>query len=199
MNKGRVVLGITGNMSSGKSTVAKIFEELGAYKISADEIAHFFTSSKTPIRNELNEILGENCLNGDNSFDRKKIAKIVFSNPEKLNLLNQLMHPFIRQKTIDEFENKTGLIVWEAPLLFETNGQEICDFTLTVFMDYENSLIKVKKRDGISEEEFKKRLENQMNIKNKIKLSDFIIENNTTIENLKLKSKEIFDKLLLRI
>jgi dephospho-CoA kinase len=193
--KNKIILGVTGSMSSGKSTVAKIFEELGAKRISADEVAHFFTSKDSPVQNELLEILDSSCLNEDGSFDRKKIGKIVFNSPEKLKQLNDLLHPMIRKKTLEEFGKFEGLVVWEAPLLFETNGQEICDYVLTVWMEYSQALEKVSKRDKITENEFKKRLENQMDVKEKIKLSDFIVENNSSIENLKLKTKEIFDKL----
>ncbi len=193
----KFILGITGNMASGKSTVAKIFETLGASRISADEIAHIFTNKNSPVEAELISILGKNAQREDGSFDRKKIAEIVFNSPESLHKLNELLHPLIRKKTLEEFEKiSSGIIAWEAPLLFEANGEVLCDKVLTVTMDFDKSLKKVRERDNISEEEFKKRLSKQMNIKEKLKRSDFIIENNFSLIELNRECEKIYNSII---
>ena len=147
----RFVLGITGSMGGGKSTVTKIFESLGAFRISSDEIARQFTSTDSPVKNEIIELLGREVLDESGNLDRKKIAGIVFSDKNAIAKLNEIMHPLIRKKTLELIESIANgrIIAWEAPLLFEAGGNSICNATLTVFAEYEHAWSRVKKRDEI--------------------------------------------------
>ena len=198
--KERFVLGITGSMGGGKSTVTKIFESLGAFRISADEIARTFTSIDSPVKKELVSLLGESILDKSGILDRKKIAGIVFSDKNAIAKLNGLLHPLIRQKTLDLIQSiQDGrMIAWEAPLLFESRGENICDATLTVYASYEDSWRRVKKRDEISEDEFRNRLANQMDIKEKLEASDFKIINDKDIDHLLSECKIIYREITQR-
>ncbi|MDX1961397.1 MAG: dephospho-CoA kinase [Leptospiraceae bacterium] len=193
-----ILLGVTGGMGSGKSTVAKILEELGCYRINADELARFYTSPETPILETLKEILGEEILDEKGFPDRKKISAIVFSDKEKLQKLNSLIHPLVRKDMLQKISKleKGTIVAWEAPLLFEAGGDSICDFTLTVFADFASAEKRVLKRDGISALEFAKRMQNQMIIKEKIKRSDFNIENSEiSLEELKKKAEGVLNSI----
>lgn len=130
----------------------------------------------------------------------KKIAGIVFSDKNAIAKLNGLLHPLIRQKTLDLIQSiQDGrMIAWEAPLLFESKGENICDATLTVYAGYEDSWQRVKKRDEISEDEFRNRLANQMDIKEKLEASDFKIINDKDIDHLLSECKIIYREITQR-
>lgn len=194
----RFVLGITGSMGSGKSTATKIFESFGAFRISSDELARQMTSIESPVKRELVDLLGISILDKNGDLDRKSIAAIVFSNKQSISKLNNFLHPLIRQKTIGLIESVDDgrIIAWEAPLLFEASGESICDATLTVFSDYEQSWKRVSKRDSITEEEFQKRLSNQWDINEKIKVSDYKIANNKDFQYLESECQIIYNTIM---
>ncbi|HNK58896.1 MAG TPA: dephospho-CoA kinase, partial [Leptospiraceae bacterium] len=146
----RFVLGITGSMGGGKSTVTKIFEKLGAFRISSDEIARSFTEKDSPIKEELIQNLGKEILDENGDLDRKRIAGIVFSDKNAIAKLNGLIHPLVRKKTLELIDSVIDgrLVAWEAPLLFEAKGDAICDATLTVYAEYNDLWNRVKDRDG---------------------------------------------------
>ncbi len=198
--KERFVLGITGSMGGGKSTVTKIFETLGAFRISADEIAKQFTAIDSPVKEELTKLLGNKILDENENIDRKRIAGIVFSDKNAIAKLNGLLHPLIRQKTISIIQSVEAgkIIAWEVPLLFETGGEKLCDATLTVFASYEDSWNRVKKRDEITEVEFQSRLANQMDIKKKLEASDFKIINDKDLKHLESECSTIYNGIMNR-
>lgn len=185
-------------MGSGKSVVTKTFESLGAFRISADEIAHSFTAFDSPVKSNLVEMLGDTILDERGNLDRKRIAGIVFSDKNAIVKLNGFLHPLIRQKTLDLIESIADgrIVAWEAPLLFEAKGDTICDATLTVSADYENSWKRVQERDQISEEEFRNRLANQMDIKKKLELSDFNIINDKDLTHLNSECNAIYSLIM---
>jgi dephospho-CoA kinase len=194
----RFILGITGSMGSGKSTATKIFADLGAHPINADELAKKYTDMNSPIKNELVEIFGIEVLDEKEAPDRKLIARVVFQDKEKLNRLTSLIHPRVRRDTLEIFDsmNEGRIVAWEAPLLFEAEGQKICDATLTVYTDLESAFQRVQKRDGLSREEFDSRIKNQMDIKEKINRSDFSIKNNGNLDYLQSECSKIYQFII---
>ena len=198
--KEKFVLGITGSMGGGKSTVAKIFETLGAFRISADEVARQFTSFDSPVKRELTDLLGTEILDQFGNIDRKRIAGIVFSDKNAIAKLNGFMHPLIRQETLALIESVKDerVIAWEAPLLFEAEGEKICDATLTVAASYEDSWGRVKKRDEITEDEFRSRLANQRDIEKKLEASDFKIINDKDLGHLESECSNIYNVIMKR-
>lgn len=194
----KFILGITGSMGSGKSTACKIFEELGAVRISSDELARKYTDVTSPIKNELIEIFGPEILDDREAPDRKLIAKIVFQNPEKLKQLSSIIHPRVRQELLEIIASlpQGKIVAWEAPLLFEAKGNLICNATLTIYSNLEIAYQRAKERDGISREDFNARIQNQMDIKEKIRLSDFSIRNELDLEYLRTECKKIFNIIL---
>ena len=194
----KFLLGITGMIGSGKSTAAKIFEEFGAFRVSSDDLAKVYTSEKSPIKDKIALSLGKEVIGPDGNLDRKKIAQIVFFDTKKLQILNGLIHPLVLKDflTLADSIQEGRIIAWEIPLLFETGSEKICDATLTVFTDEETAYARVKNRNNISKTEFLARLSNQMSIKDKLRLSDFSIENDGKTEDLRDACGAIYNKIM---
>jgi dephospho-CoA kinase len=194
---GRYLIGITGNIGSGKSTVAHLFETFGAIRISSDEIAKRFTDPDSPIKNELRGIFGDHIFDENDSPIKNKIAELAFSDKSKLEAMNSLIHPLVRKEFLTRVENaQTGsLIAWEVPLLFETDAHMQCDATVCVTTSPTNAWERVLKRGGMAREDFDKRNSIQLDLEKKKNLSDFIIPNDNSMEELRKKSKEVFEQI----
>jgi len=196
-----LVVGLTGGIVTGKSTVAKIFQQLGAIIIDADLIARQMVlpgrkSWKMIIKNFGKEILNEN-----NEIDRKKMADIVFSDNRKLKLLNSITHPEIInniKKKIKEIKNNSEnerICIIDIPLLFETKTDNIMDKIIVVYLDWEQQLTRLKTRNGLNNDEAIKRIESQMPMQDKIKLADYVIDNSKSIENTKEQVIKLWKEL----
>ncbi len=196
-----LVVGLTGGIVTGKSTVAKIFQQLGAIIIDADMIARQMVlpgrkSWKMIIKNFGKEILNEN-----NEIDRKKMADIVFSDNRKLKLLNSITHPEIInniKKKIKEIKNNSEnerICIIDIPLLFETKTDNIMDKIIVVYLDWEQQLTRLKTRNGLNNDEAIKRIESQMPMQDKIKLADYVIDNSKSIENTKEQVIKLWKEL----
>ncbi|TGL16578.1 dephospho-CoA kinase [Leptospira meyeri] len=183
----KTLIGITGSIGSGKSTVLAMFGELGAETISSDAIARTFTEPTSSVIGELKQIFGNSILDTNGAPIRAKIAELAFSDKTKLQALNELLHPLVRKNFL-EFLNsrKDGSIVaWEVPLLFETDAHTICDFTVTVAVSPGVAWERVQSRGGMDYEDFQKRNLSQMDLEKKKSLSDFVVTNDNQRENLK--------------
>lgn len=191
------LVGITGMIGGGKSTVSRILEELGAFRISADELARKYTDPESPIRDELVSALGEEILDESGKPDRKRIAGIVFGNREKLGALNKVVHPKIRNEFLEILgAQKPGtLIAWEVPLLFETDSFSICDATVCVLSDPEASLERTVRRDGISREEAEARAKSQLSLQEKAERADYTVKNTGDLEDLRKECVHLYAEL----
>ncbi|EMY78313.1 dephospho-CoA kinase [Leptospira weilii serovar Ranarum str. ICFT] len=192
------LVGITGMIGGGKSTAAKILEELGGFGISADRLAKRYTEPDSPILPELVELLGKEILDSQNKPDRKKISEIVFKNPEKLAGLNRLIHPRVRNdfQKILETTARGKMVIWEVPLLFETDAYTLCDATVTVDSDPEESILRTISRDGIKKEDVLARIKNQLPLTEKLKRADYIVRNRGDLESLREECKNLYSTLL---
>ncbi len=190
---GKIVIGITGGMGCGKSSFTNILEKNGALTIYADKLAKFYTSENSTIKEELIEIFGDQSLDSNGVPDRKFIAKQIFSDSQKLTQLTEIIHPLVRTETRKIIANAPpkSIIAWEVPLLFETHGEEICSYTVCIYLPKEEAFQRTQKRDGILREDYENRMKNQLDINKKIELSDFTIENSGSLEDLESKAKEI--------
>ncbi|WP_411822320.1 dephospho-CoA kinase [Leptospira sp. 'Mane'] len=191
------LLGITGSIGSGKSTVTKLFSELGAVRISSDEIAKQFTDPNTPIKEELKQIFGESIFDPNGSPIKAKIAEIAFSEPEKLKKMNSLIHPLVRKEFHEQLAKipTENIIAWEVPLLFETDAHTLCDGKLCVTVSHDVAWERVKARGGMTREDFDKRNLAQMDLEKKKALSDFVIPNDNSTEELKKNIKSVYETI----
>jgi dephospho-CoA kinase len=195
-------IGLTGNIGSGKSTAANYFQKLGVKVISADELARDVVSVNQPAYQEIVKKFGEKILLSDLSIDRKKLADIVFNNESLLKQLNKITHREIRK-----LKNKLtkalyasdpeATVIYDVPLLFETGMQDSFQkvILITISRDIQvNRLVRYRKLDI---EDIQARIKHQMPQKEKIALADIVIKNNTSLVDLKLKIKTVFEDIML--
>lgn len=170
------VIGLTGGIGSGKSTVATIFRVLGVPVFNSDKEAANLTKSK-PIQQEIIAVFGKGILTVD-SIDRKKLAAIVFNDKLKLEKLNAIIHPAVKSKFELWKSNQTvGFVVKEAAILIETGGHKVVDKVILVTCPEATRIKRVIKRDGVSVDQVKARIKNQLSEEEKIELADFVIKN----------------------
>lgn len=170
-------IGITGGIGSGKSTVAKLFEVLGIPVYYADDAAKQLMNDNDALKQQVQNEFGiEAYTNG--KLNRKYIADIVFANPEKLELLNSLVHP-ATLKDAEEWMNKqtTPYTIKEAALIFESGAQEQLDYVIGVFSPTPLRIQRTMQRDNISREEVMARMNKQIDETIKMRLCDFVITN----------------------
>jgi dephospho-CoA kinase len=171
-------IGLTGGIGSGKSTVAKIFETFGIPVYYADNAAKKLMNSNEELKQKIKLHYGEAAYKND-QLDRKYLADIVFNSPEKLELLNTLIHP-VTIIDAEEWLQKqvTPYSIKEAALLFESGAAENLDYIIGVYAPQDLRIKRVIKRDGLSADEIWKRMNRQVNEEMKMKLCDFVIINN---------------------
>lgn len=189
------VIGLTGGIGSGKSTVLRYFEELGVETFIADEEAKKLMNSNAVLIGEIKTLFGNQAYeNGE--LNRGFIASIVFKDKEKLEALNNLVHPIVRQHFKQMIENSQAtFVIYEAAILFESGSDEFCDYIVTVAANLQERIQRVMKRDGVSKELVEDRMRNQLNDELKIKKAHFVV-NNEAIMDTKTQINTIFQLLL---
>ncbi|RUA07934.1 MAG: dephospho-CoA kinase [Fusobacteria bacterium] len=190
-----MILGLTGGIASGKTTVSKKIKELGGYIIDADKISKEVSNSQEVLK-KVEENFGVEVIE-NGSLNRKKLREIIFNNREKRKMLNNIMHPIIVKKMKEEIEEhkEEKLIVLDIPLLYETKLEYLCDKVLVVWVDENTQIERIKKRDNSSTELAKRILRSQMPLLEKLKKADYNIENNETIEKLEKKVEKFIETL----
>lgn len=171
------LIGITGGIGSGKSTIAKVFMSLSYPVYNSDTKAKELINSNEELINSIKLSFGNDIYNS-NGLDRKKMASIVFNNPEKLELLNSIIHPAVGkdfEKWID-LQN-TSFILKEAAILFETGIYKSLHKTILVSAPQETRIERVIKRDNTNQEEVLSRMNNQWSEEKKTELADYVIDN----------------------
>ena len=172
------IIGLTGGIGSGKTSIMNHIESLG-YKVYYADDAGKKVMQQKEIIEQIVSLLGKDVLDGNQYLNRKAIAEIVFSNPEKLKALNEIVHPAV----VKDFENflkdlkENELVIKESAILFETKSNEKCDFIILVTAPEDLRIQRVISRDKSSLEDVKLRINNQMSDKIKEQNSDFVINN----------------------
>lgn len=191
-----MIIGITGGIASGKSTVSNYLKTKGFSIFDADKIAKELLE-KEEIIAKLIKVFGKDILNENLKVNRKKLKEIVFENKNLLNNLNEIIHPevFSFYEKIKKNKSSNEIFIFDVPLLFETGFDKLCDKTLLVVTDRNTQINRIIKRDNISEELAEKIISSQMSDKEKKEKANFIIENTGTVEDLKKK----IDKLCKEI
>lgn len=185
-----IILGITGPTGAGKTTVSKIFEENGIKVIDTDITAREITEPGKPALAELSECFGSGILYKDGSLNRKKLARIAFSNPDSLAQLNKITHYYISKEVNKIINSYQGDIIGiDGAVLIESKISKICTRILSVLADEEIRIKRIIKRDCISEDDAKLRISSQKNNSFYIENSDYIVYNNNEND----LHKEIFD------
>lgn len=189
------IIGLTGGIGSGKSTVAKYIASKGIPVYIADEAAKKIMNRKAVI-SEVNSLFSDSVLDNFNKLDRQKIASIVFNDPDKLKQLNEVVHPKVKKHFLNWLKrhNEHSFIVKEVAILFETGGDKECDAVILVTAPLEIRIKRTILRDGSDEENVKNRIKNQFSDEIKKKSSKFII-NNLILEDTFLQVDKIIEIL----
>ncbi|MDT3740799.1 MAG: dephospho-CoA kinase [Candidatus Kapabacteria bacterium] len=188
-----VVIAITGGIGSGKSEAARIFRELGRSVISTDELAKVVMNTDNSVKKQIISTFGSNSYNSDGVLSAGHISSTVFSGNESqsdnLQKLNLIVHPPVIELMISEIEKtiEAGekLVFVESALIYESALDEGFDYIICITADDDLRIQRVRQRSGISEEQIIQRMKEQISQEEKIKLSDFEIENNKSINDLK--------------
>lgn len=174
-------LGVTGGIGSGKTLVCQVFEKLGVAVYNADSAARALMNSHPELRAGIVQMFGEEAY-GDEGLNRSYLAGIVFGDSKKLSLLNQLVHPVVRQDFLNwaELQENSPYVVEEAAILFESGAHAFLDQSVLVYAPEELRIERVMKRDGMGREQVLKRMGHQMEEEEKLKLADHVLRNDGT-------------------
>lgn len=180
-----IIIGLTGSIGTGKSTVSKMFQQLNIPVVDADIIAREVVEPNKLAYKAIVEAFGQEILLKDETIDREKLGSIIFSDDEKRKTLNSIIHPAIRKEMLRQKESYISdgheCVVLDIPLLFESKLEHYVDKILVVYVDPEIQLQRILKRDDTNMEDVKQRIASQIPITKKRDLADAIIDNNGTV------------------
>lgn len=196
LHTAKKIIGITGGIGSGKSTVSKFIEALGFPVYDSDFWAKELVNVDENLKSRVIELLGEESYDENGKYNRKFVAENVFENQELLLKLNQIIHPAVKI----HFENwvnaqNAEFVFKETALLFELKLYESCYQSILVTADENIRIKRVMDRDGRTYREVKEIIDKQMPEVDKVKLADFVIQNNTDLESLKEFTHQVIDEL----
>lgn len=197
-NMSKTVIGITGNIASGKSEVAKYLKELGYVVVDTDVITSLIYLQDETFKTKMIKLFGKKILDKDEQIDKKKVAKIVFNDPDELEKLNKLIHPLIKKELKEIIKPLSGFVFVEAPVLFEAGFEDIFDRILMVSVSYEEQINRLMKRKNISRQQALKIIEAQMPQDKKEKQSDDVIDNSADIKTLHQNIDKYLKKLTVQ-
>jgi dephospho-CoA kinase len=193
------IVGLTGGIASGKSTVANLFTELGAYLIDWDVLAREVVRPHLKAWEEIVEYFGEEVLNEDSTLNRQKLGEVVFNDEKKRGRLNQMVHPRIFEEDIRKTQeirnlNPDAVVIKDIPLLIEIQARQFVDKTLVVYASEETQLKRLMER-GLSLEEAEERIKAQLPLTEKVKFADFVVYNDGSLEEIKRQIEKIYASL----
>ena len=195
------VIGLTGGIGSGKSTVSKLLAELGAVVMDADKVGHEVFQPYTEGWKDVVNTFGSGVLTDTDEINRKKLAEIVFNNPEALSKLNQIIHPraydLVKSSLNDYRKQGVEVVVLEVVLLIEAKWTDLVDEVWVIVASEDTVVNRLKKQRGMSKEEILARISSQMSNDERVKYADIVIRNDDDIDKLKLKIKELWNNIEL--
>lgn len=193
-----VTLGITGGLGSGKSSACQRLKEKGAVIFDADNIAKDILLTIPEVQEKIAEVFGEATIK-NGVVDNQKLAEIAFSNEEKQATLNNIIHPFVIEefeKKRESMQNREGLLIIDAPLIFESGLDSHLDYTVLIYTTYKLRIARAIRRGNLSRDQILKRMDLQMPEEAKRELASFVIENNGSIEHLYEEIDKLYNKLV---
>ena len=199
-----LLVGLTGSIATGKSTVSRMFAHLGARVLDADALAREVVMPGQPAYLKIVQEFGQGVVQEDGSLDRKALGAIVFADPARRKRLEEITHPAIglRQQRIlsvleeEEFE---GIVIWDVALLFETGGVARMDRVVVVYTDPDTELARLMTRDAIPEEQARGRMASQMPVAEKAKRAHYVIDNSGERVDTERQVKAVYESLLAEL
>lgn len=193
-------IGLTGNIGTGKTTVAWMFEEQGAKLLNADAIAHETIEPQTSVWKLLFDRYGKKIMMHEGVVNRKALANIIFGDDTERKFVESIIHPKVHEeltkRIADLKRNGTGLIIVEVPLLFETRWDKEMDSIIVVSCDLELQIRRCMEKFGLTRDEVLMRIKAQRPIEEKIAKADFVIDNSGTMDETELQVRRVFGSIM---
>ncbi|WP_335872250.1 dephospho-CoA kinase [Bacillus sp. 2205SS5-2] len=190
-----IIIGLTGGIASGKSTVSTILKERQFTIIDADVAARKVAQPGEEAYNEIVKEFGSEILLANQEIDRQMLGEVIFHDEEKRRKLNSIVHPAVRKEMLKDkeeaIENGKNTIFMDIPLLFESNLSWMVEKVIVVYVDQETQLSRLMKRNYLSEEEANARIASQMSLEDKVEKADAIINNIFSLERTEEQVKEL--------
>jgi dephospho-CoA kinase len=195
-----LLVGLTGGIATGKSTVADLLRSLGAVVLDADVLAREVVEPGQPALATIANEFGRDVLRGDGTLDRKRLAAVVFAQPDRRQRLEAITHPAIRDRfharLADlEAQGYEGIVVWDAPVMIESGGHRAMDRLVVVVTDPATQRRRAVDRDG-DPADVERRIDNQMPLDEKAKLADYVIDNSGDRAAAEARTREVYAALL---
>ncbi|MDN3499847.1 dephospho-CoA kinase [Microbacterium sp. APC 3898] len=192
-----MIIGLTGSIASGKSTVSEMLKNSGYPIIDADLVARQVVEPGSDTLEQIEQAFGPEVIREDGTMDRPKVGEIIFNDPAKRKILNDIIHPAIRQEMLqqrhDYMTEGYKTIVMDIPLLFESRLQHLVDKILVVSVTEENQFNRLVERNGFTEKEARARISSQLPMSVKEDGADAVIYNNGTLDETKWQLNRILD------
>tara|TARA_B100000315_G_scaffold253559_1_gene292596 strand:+ start:16057 stop:16668 length:612 start_codon:yes stop_codon:yes gene_type:complete len=197
-----LLIGLTGGIASGKTTVSNMFVKLGAHLVDADVIARDIVKPNQAAWEEIVAVFGDSVLDDKKEIVREKLASVIFDDPEKRKQLEAITHPRIieeENRRVNKLRknNTSGIIILDAALLIEAGHHNRVDKLIVVSLNKDAQIKRLKERDGLSFTDAEKRLDSQMPLDEKIKLADYVIDNSKPLNEVEKQVSEIYKKLIV--
>lgn len=193
------LIGLTGGIATGKSTVSTLLRLSGYPVIDADQLVRQLQTAHSKGLERLTAVFGSGILNADQTLNRQALGSLVFSDQTKLAKLNMVMQPLIRDEILRQVKNyqkqQIPYVILDAPLLFEENYADECDLVVVVATDHQIQVQRLMKRNGYSQAEAEQRIDSQMPLAEKKRLADIVIDNNGSKEELKRQVAGLIDQM----
>ncbi|MFF4395687.1 dephospho-CoA kinase [Streptomyces sp. NPDC001480] len=195
-----LTVGLTGGIGAGKSEVSRLLVEHGAVLIDADRIAREVVAPGTEGLAAVAEVFGDQVLAEDGSLDRPKLGSIVFADPEKLALLNSIVHPLVgaRSRELENAAAEDAVVVHDVPLLAENGLAPLYDLVVVVDAGPETQLDRLVRLRGMSEEDARARMAAQATREKRLEIADIVIDNDVPLQVLRQRVREVWDDLVRR-
>ena len=194
-------VGLTGGIGSGKSELSRFYKKWSAYIFDADKEAKNIIDTNDAAQKEIIAEFDTNILNVENKIDKKKLARVAFQDENHQLRLNSIMHPYVFQEIDKQFDNvssanKHKIFIVDAALIYESGADTHMDFVIVITSLLRFRAERAMGRGNMTREDFMKRVDLQWPDDDKAQLADFIIPNNSSVEDLEKEAREIFDKLI---
>jgi dephospho-CoA kinase len=196
-----LLVGLTGGIATGKSTVSEMFRRLGGVIIDADLLAREVVEPGEPALAQIAAEFGPEVLQADGTIDRKKLGAVVFADPARRKRLEEITHPAIRARFLAclaelEAQGFAGIVLWDAPVMIESGGYKNMDKLVVVATDEDTQAARLRARDGLDAVEATRKIRSQMSVAEKAKLADYVIDNAGVSTATEARVREVHAALL---
>ena len=192
------LLGLTGGIASGKSTVSQVFKDKGVQVVDADRIARQVVEPGSPGLDQLVDYFGQEILTQEGDLDRKRLGDLIFRDDQSKEVVNRILHPLIGQSIQGQIgaaiDQDLDLLVLDIPLLYETGQADDYQAVMVVSLPYQDQVSRLMDRDGIDRDQALRKIQAQMSLEEKVKLADYVIDNSGSKEETRQQVEAWMDQ-----